>query len=78
MYSVYFHIQHDELIMVRVPTAQAAIEQARAYMRCFAPLKYWQEDTFPGSAMTGAAFKDVQGFYLFDVNVYPKLPKPIT
>lgn len=77
MYSVYVHIQHDELIRVRVPTAQAAIAQARAYMRCFAPLKYWRDDTHPNIGVTSAAFKDMQGFYLFDVSVCPALPRPI-
>lgn len=77
MYTVTLNIQHDELIRVEVPSAEAAAAQARAYMRVFVPLKYWRDDTRPGIDITGAAFKDLRGFYLFDVTVWPKLPRPL-
>ena len=74
MFRIQFSIQHDTIAAVDVPTQELAIAQARSYMRCFAPLGVWKDDTSPEINVTGASVKDADGFYLYDCFVWPKLP----
>ena len=74
MFRIQFSIQHDTIAAVDVTTQELAIAQARAYMRCFAPLGVWKDDTVPDIDVSGACVKDADGFYLYDVFVHPKLP----
>jgi len=77
-HSIRICIQHDELAHVWVSSPEAALAQARLYMRCFAPLGVWKDDSMPQLGITAAAIKDAQGMYLLDVSVWPKLAKPLT
>lgn len=77
-HSVRVNIQHDELAHVWVSSPEAALAQARLYMRCFAPLGVWKNDTMPDLNLSGACIKDARGMYLYDVSVYPQLDKPLT
>ncbi len=76
-HSIRVCIQHDEMAHVWVSSPEAAIAQARFYMRCFAPLGAWKDDAVAGSNLSAVCIKDAQGMYLYDVSVWPKLDAPL-
>lgn len=73
-HRVVFKIQHEAIADVWVSSPEAARAQALAYMKCFAPLGVWKDDTSPEINVSGASVKDADGFYLYDCFVWPKLP----
>jgi len=77
-HSIRICFGHDETHRVWVSNAAAARTEARLYMRLLAPTEAWQPDDSPNINMSMACVKDTQGFYLWTVDVWPKLAKPLT